>query len=388
MLWAQKPKAISPIASNIERKLLERAYTKQPSNEQVFNKLFEILLHENKLERAIKLCTKHLELIAKDDYVFAALTYCYRKLNDFDNVIGVGELAIKYVPTLATRLHLAYAYIQKDRFDLAKQLMPNDNECMSMTRLNLRLTLDLHLLMQQPQEVRRRYCDLPRQKQSDSGLRSRYIKSLHQLGLQTELSKLLNHDAMIKQYTLEMPNNDSPIKMVNQELATFLASHSKLLFEPGNHTAKLGSQMHFEPDWHPLLKDLEVQIKLTIERYLNESVTVKKDKQQLFSLHFWANVLTKGGHQVSHIHPDAMISGVYYVQVPRSIEHAAEANTYQGYLLFSQEESCRHYVRPSDSLLVLFPSYFHHQTIPLDHQETRVCIAFDVVSERIIPQAV
>ena len=382
MQWAKKIKTITPIPSSIERKLLESAYLKQPSNEQVFSKLIEVLQHENRLDRVIELCIKHLAVVAKNDYVFAALTYSYRKLNDFENAIRIGEHAMRYTPTLATRLNLAYSYIQKEHFDLAKKIMPNDDECSSMDNANLRFTFQTHLLMQQPQEVYRLYCALPSKKKSDSGLKSSYIKSLHILGEHAELAKLLDHDTLVKRYQLDISNNSLPIEMINQELAIFLSSHSKQQFEPGNHTTKLGSQMHFESHWHLLLKDLEIEIEATVERYLKESDIAQADNRQLFSLHLWANVLNQGGHQISHIHPDAFISGVYYLKVPNSIEN--DKSSVQGCLLFSQEESDRYYVRPNEGLLVLFPSYFHHETVPLEHQETRVCIAFDVVSESVI----
>jgi uncharacterized protein (TIGR02466 family) len=384
MQWAKKIKTITPVASSTERKLLEKAYLEWPSNEQVFRKLIEVLQHENKFDRAVDLCTKHLQLIAKDDYVFSALTHSYRKLNDLDSVIRIGEQAMTCAPTLPTRLDLAYAYIRKKRFDLAKKIMPNDDECSSMDNTSLRFTFKIHLLAQQAQEVFRLYRALPNKKKSDSGLKSTYIKSLNLLGQRAELAKLLDHEAMVKRYQLNVPDNCLPIEMMNQELVTFLSSHSKQQYEPSSHTSKLGSQMHFESHWHPLLQDLEIEMKSKIECYLEESGIAKAGKQDLFSLHLWANVLSKGGHQISHIHPDAFISGVYYLKVPKSIENDNKENSFQGCLLFSQEESNRYYVRPNEGLLVLFPSYFHHETVPLEHQETRVCIAFDVISESAI----
>lgn len=383
MLWAKKTKTITPIASNIERKLLESAYAKKPRNQQIFNKLIEALQHESKHDRAIELCTKHLESIAKDDYVFTALSYSYRKINDYDNAVRVGEQAIKFTPTLTIRLYLAYAYVQKKRFKHAKQIMPNDDEYSSLDITNLRFAFQILLLMQQHPEVCRLYCALPSEQQSDSGLKSSYIKSLHKSGQQAEVAKLLDHASMVKQYQLQMPTNSQRLEIVNQELTTFFSSHSKQQFEPGNHTTKLGSQMHFESDWHPLLNGLEVEIKRAVELYLNEPNILKADNKQLFSLHLWANVLTKGGHQISHIHPDASISGVYYLKVPKSIKHDFKKSDFQGCLLFSQQQSEHYYVQPSEGLLVLFPSYFYHETIPFECSEARVCIAFDVVSQNV-----
>jgi len=39
-------------------------------------------------------------------------------------------------------------------------------------------------------------------------------------------------------------------------------------------------------------------------------------------LHGWAVVLRSGGYQTPHIHPDGIVSGVYYVRVPDTVRDA------------------------------------------------------------------
>jgi hypothetical protein len=36
-------------------------------------------------------------------------------------------------------------------------------------------------------------------------------------------------------------------------------------------------------------------------------------------------------------------------------------------------------VRPEEGLLVLFPSYLYHRTLPFEEDGTRISVAFDVV---------
>jgi hypothetical protein len=36
-------------------------------------------------------------------------------------------------------------------------------------------------------------------------------------------------------------------------------------------------------------------------------------------------------------------------------------------------------IRPEEGLMVLFPSYFYHGTVPLESDEVRISIAFDVI---------
>jgi len=381
MLWVKKTKKITPIPSGIERKLLQNAYNKQPNNKTFFTKLIESHLHESSLDDAIKVCEKHLDTVAKSDYVFASLIQIYRKLNDIENLIQIAELAISHHPKIDTQLHLACAYAHKNQLDIAHTLMPNNDDFIAMDVSLLRLALQTYLLIKQPQKATDLYSTLSKQKQSDSGLKSDYIKALALLDKQTELAKLLDYSSLIKQYQLYAVNESLPIKMVNDVLSDFLSSHSKQFFEPGNHTAKCGSQMHFETNWHTYLYDLEEQIKPIAERYLENSALLEAATKHSFTIHFWANVLNQGGHQISHIHPDALLSGVYYLKVPKSISRNPKKNNYQGCLLFKQDKTDPYYIQPKDGLLVLFPSYFYHQTIPLKHHESRVCIAFDVVKE-------
>ena len=99
----------------------------------------------------------------------------------------------------------------------------------------------------------------------------------------------------------------------------------------------------------------------------------------------WSVVMDTQGHQLPHMHPDGWVSGVYYVELPQSMHSAKD--TQDGWIEFGRplrelsgttEPEVR-VIRPEEGMLVLFPSYFYHQTIPFDSAEQRVCIAFDAV---------
>jgi hypothetical protein len=36
-------------------------------------------------------------------------------------------------------------------------------------------------------------------------------------------------------------------------------------------------------------------------------------------------------------------------------------------------------VQPEEGMMILFPSYFYHRTVPFETGETRISIAFDVM---------
>ena len=91
-----------------------------------------------------------------------------------------------------------------------------------------------------------------------------------------------------------------------------------------------------------------------------------------------------GGHQIPHIHPSAWLSGVYYVTVPDSVVGARD--NYSGWLRFGDIPNHFHnkkslvarLIKPEPSSLILFPSYYYHRTIPLETDQKRISIAFDL----------
>ena len=384
MLWTKKKKNISPVPSSVEISLLKRAYAAHPNNHRVLGKLIEGLLHENQLDQAIKLCKDHRRQYTHDDYVYALLTYLYRKSGNFDALIEAGEAALEHSPRVDTRIQLAYAYAQMDLYDQAADSLPPEEQYSAMQTNLLRVVLQTLLRIQQPEQVCQIYQALQPSQLFDSGLKSNYLKALYKLGRQAELDRIINYRDLIKEYQLAELYDGQDIGKLNNELETFFLFHPKQQYEPGNHTTRYGSQMHFESDWHPALGELEGKIKAVVERYLSEQASLDANNDQLFTLNLWSNVLNRKGYQISHIHPDAFVSGVYYVTVPKSITPAEQAGGRQGYLLFSQTESdSHHYVQPEEGLTVLFPSYFYHETLPLENDETRICVAFDVVKEPV-----
>lgn len=97
----------------------------------------------------------------------------------------------------------------------------------------------------------------------------------------------------------------------------------------------------------------------------------------------WSVRLNSGGHHTNHIHPEGWISAVYYVAVPDAV-----ASGQSGWLKFGEtglqlgnREQIMQKVRPRPGLLVLFPSYFYHGTIPFTDSAHRTTIAFDVVPQ-------
>ena len=92
------------------------------------------------------------------------------------------------------------------------------------------------------------------------------------------------------------------------------------------------------------------------------------------------------GYQIPHIHPAAWLSGVYYARVPDFIAEGAAEQA--GWIEFGRppdhfHNRCRpetRAIRPQEGLMILFPSYFYHRTIPFRDSGVRVSIAFDLIA--------
>ncbi len=99
----------------------------------------------------------------------------------------------------------------------------------------------------------------------------------------------------------------------------------------------------------------------------------------------WVNIMHRQGHQLPHFHPQGWLSGCYYARVPEQIESSGEAH--EGWIEFGRpayhlphtKEPKTRAVKPEEGLIVLFPSYLFHRTIPFESDDLRISFAFDVV---------
>jgi Flp pilus assembly protein TadD len=97
----------------------------------------------------------------------------------------------------------------------------------------------------------------------------------------------------------------------------------------------------------------------------------------------WSVRLRDHGFHTSHVHPRGWISSAFYVELP---DIMADGRTDDGVLSFGKPSiltspplQAEYSVRPTPGMLVLFPSYFWHGTIPFQSPQPRLTVAFDAV---------
>jgi tetratricopeptide (TPR) repeat protein len=100
----------------------------------------------------------------------------------------------------------------------------------------------------------------------------------------------------------------------------------------------------------------------------------------------WSVRLQASGFHTNHVHPRGWISSACYIELPDSM---GDAHTQEGVLTFGEPGiastpalSGEYSVRPRAGMLVLFPSYFWHGTVPFSSNQARLTVAFDAVPDR------
>jgi uncharacterized protein (TIGR02466 family) len=203
---------------------------------------------------------------------------------------------------------------------------------------------------------------------------------------------LVDYDALIKAVTPAAPVGFADTKAFNQALAAHISAHPSLVTAPASHATRDGKhsgELLAEPKGP--MATLEALLGTEVDAYrrdlaLGPSHPFVAAAPAHFRLTAWAVVLEASGHQVPHIHPSAWLSGVYYVGVPQTV--AAPGTDAAGWIEFGRPPDHYHgqtppeleLIQPLEGLLLLFPSYFYHRTLPFAGPGRRVSIAFDVLA--------
>jgi tetratricopeptide (TPR) repeat protein len=214
---------------------------------------------------------------------------------------------------------------------------------------------------------------------------------LQEAGAQGDLDQLIDFDRFLQVRELDSAPGYNKLIEFNEALSNYILQHPTLAEDPKGHATKSGRHtglLLVEPKGP--IAQLEQIISTEVQAYCNSHpldlghpFLARQPKS--WNLHIWAVVLGAQGFQTPHIHPLAWLSGVYYAAVPSSVRTACEAK--DGWIEFGgpqfefqvSGEPKLYPVRPEPGLILLFPSYFYHRTLPSRSDELRISIAFDIV---------
>jgi tetratricopeptide (TPR) repeat protein len=194
-------------------------------------------------------------------------------------------------------------------------------------------------------------------------------------------------ERLVSASLLTPPNGD--IAGFNDQLDAALATYHRDHQHPLDQTLRGGTQT--SDDLFALPDPMIATVRTMIEARVRDWITsLPEDASHPFLSRntgrfafsgSWSVRLRSAGFHKNHIHPEGWISACYYVALPQAVDFHR-----QGWLKFGEtglrlgeRERITHMVRPEPGLLVLFPSYFYHGTVPFEDPGHRTTIAFDIV---------
>ncbi|MGI9263419.1 MAG: tetratricopeptide repeat protein [Gammaproteobacteria bacterium] len=216
------------------------------------------------------------------------------------------------------------------------------------------------------------------------------IAALSQLDRLDEIDRLADLDAMVTVTRFEGNGVFATADDLNRHLARNIIEHPGLGTEKttvnGMDTGEI-----LRSD-NPAIETLRQFINAAVDEFAS-SMPVADDHPLAISrpptwfLSGWGVRMWSGGFQVPHYHKDAWVSGVYYVQLPPSVRSACESQ--EGWIelgrgpgdIFAASGPRTRRIRPQEGLLITFPSYMWHRTLPFEDGDERLCISFNVVAE-------
>lgn len=206
------------------------------------------------------------------------------------------------------------------------------------------------------------------------------------LGLTEEVRRLLDHDSLLR---VKHPNAADAPDLISLSLELI---QDKVYFEePTDRAIRLGWRRQGLREGHgtPVLQRMFAQFRQAVEDYCaalpaDSSHPFLSNRPSSFDILGWSVISGRDTHHRSHIHPESWANGVYYVDVPPIV---SETKTRAGWLRIGAPRRrgygkdngwTERWIKPEPGLLVLMPSYFHHETLPLEVDQQRVCVAFEI----------
>ena len=207
-------------------------------------------------------------------------------------------------------------------------------------------------------------------------------------------AQLCDYHNLILPLPIEAP---PPWSSLTDFLADLAASLNRL-HDPNGHALLFQSLRHGTETTQDLTRSSDAAVRglfaafaAPIERYLGrmgqgqDALRRRNGSGWRFN-GSWSVRLRNRGFHTSHVHPRGWISSAFYVELP---DIMIEGRTDEGVLSFgkpgiltSPSLEAEYSVRPVPGMLVLFPSYFWHGTVPFQSPQPRLTVAFDAVPRR------
>ena len=338
--------------------ILERVVAREPRSSQAFSDLGAVLQESGELERAVEAYRRAIAIDAGVAVVHFNLGTALKQQNRTAEALACVERAVAMDGSRAHfRMTLAGYYLEAGD---PRAALESCLACLELEPRNL-MALTFKAI------------------------------ALARLGDDAGATHIVDLEGLIQTRTLAVPKGFESISQFNDALAGYVLDHPTLKPDPINNATRFGRHTDnlLENPGGPIPALIECLDAAVVE-FLR---SLPRDPEHPYLAHrpgafnytMWSVVMDSQGHQLPHMHPQGWVSGVYYVKIPETMRRARSGQ--DGWIEFGRPLSelagtlrpTVRTIRPEEGLLVLFPSYFYHQTIPFQSSEQRICVAFDAM---------
>jgi tetratricopeptide (TPR) repeat protein len=367
----------------------------EPRNVDALNNVGAVYYELTEFADAESTYRKALEIDASHADTLYNLGVLLHELERYEEAVDAYERAAKARPhyaecyvNLGYTLHKLGKLVEARKFYQRAIELDPDN---AQAHANLG---DLLLASGEPDAALRICDDFLATHAGDTGILAFKSIALREAGDADGARELANPEKFLRAAPLGVPESFTDLESFNTALADHICAHPSLVDAPASHATRQGKhsgELLIEPKGP--MAAWEASVREAVEIYrgaLSDDATHPfiNSFPARYRLTAWSVVLESQGHQIPHIHPSAWMSGVYYVALPPEV--AASTDDTAGWIEFGQPPDHYHghktpelsLEKPREGLLVLFPSYFYHRTIPFHGAGRRISIAFDVLPYR------
>lgn len=375
--------------------ILETATRRLPGSAQTWFNLGAVYsdLEKNKyLDRAESATRRAIELRPDHAEAHACLGLIAGKTDRPDLAIASLQRAVELAPRIYdARINLADTLERAGRRDAAIDVLAAAIELEPDAPAAYRQTGIFHLRARRPTEAVTFLREAYRRDMLDQRTVAHLAVALEETGEDREAAFLKGMDRFVFPLRPPPPPGWESIAEFNAEFGRDILAHPSLQWEPVGLAARGGSLTGNLLDAPtPAIEAWETLLRESIDALIaslgeDPSHPFLKRLPHRYRLNSWACVVPEGGVIDTHIHEESWLSGAYYVALPDGVGRSAETHR-EGWIEFgrptreipvSREPQLR-LVRPEEGMLVLFPSYLYHRTLPFRGGGNRISVSFDL----------
>lgn len=349
---------------------------------------------ERRYDEAIEQCRKGLELYPDHKQLFNNLAANLDAAGRYEEAIALLERRVKTHPRYAAgHYHLGILYRKAERLEEAVSRLREAARLERGNLLALTACADCLLRLARPEEALAPLEAALRLKPYH--VRALALKTIALAGAgRTEEERWLSDPNRLVQavHFSELGCAGEELEALNARLTAFASAHPSMRLDPpenatynGRHSGSLVGER--EPALARLAELLGHALQRRRETLAQEDPEhpFRRALPPGFALNLWSVELTGGGKMTPHIHTDGWLSGVYYAEVPAIVDDPAAGQA--GWIRFGvplpehamEKLPLIRAVKPEPGLMLTFPSYLWHATVPLPEDTApRLCYSYDL----------